>query len=68
MACRVAGVVVIPHTTGRENDNFLEDFESDYGNSENGTLCPSWTDLITVDHLSECSLDSTIITWIVIVI
>jgi hypothetical protein len=47
MAARLAGVVVIPLTNGKEN--IFEDFENDNGSDDNSTQCP-WTDLITMEH------------------
>jgi hypothetical protein len=54
MAARLAGVVVIPLTNGKKS--FFEDFESDNGSDDNITQCPSWTDLITIEHPLEYHL------------
>jgi hypothetical protein len=58
MAAKLTGVIVIPLSNGKEN--LFEDFESNDGRDDNGSVYPSWTDMITIDHPPEYCLESTI--------
>jgi hypothetical protein len=51
MAAKLTGVIVIPLSNGKEN--LFEDFESNDGSDDNGSVCSSWTDMITIDHPPE---------------